>query len=83
VSRFSGHRLPQGFTFRCPNCGSKRTFYSAGDESWLCQDCEFKFPRPGQVGCDFCDRGALCLMMTKMGTEHHLCQRHKILYGVV
>lgn len=82
MSVYSKYNLPQGFTFSCPNCGSKRTFYSAGDESWLCQDCGASFPIPGQVKCDFCDTNAVCQVMTRMGTVNHLCQKHKLLYGV-
>ena len=79
---FSKHNQPIGFTFQCPFCGSKRTFFSSGDDCWVCMDCERSFSRPQMAECDFCENESVCSSMTKMGTVHNLCRRHRLLYGV-
>ena len=28
-----------GYTLRCPNCGSKNSYYSVQYMNWICDDC--------------------------------------------
>lgn len=36
---------PIGFCLDCPRCRGKKTFYSAGDEDWVCCRCGLIFSR--------------------------------------
>jgi len=42
-TKFYPENHPVGFTYPCPQCGSYRTYASAGEDCWVCMDCGLVF----------------------------------------